>query len=652
MKLLKIIYKNLKLLMRSKLSSFIIVFGPLIIMLLVGVSFNRDTTEFNLNLGVYAKEKTPLIQSFIDKLNSENYIITEFSTSGGCVDEIKYGEIHTCIVFPDEFEVRNNQKNLVKVYVDQSKINLVYLVLGTIQQSFSNRSEEISLDLTSQILTVHSENQESLNSLLERASELESTNNKIDETAGSASASLGSLDLSYEMPEEDNGSLADVLEAVEQVREEILELVGDSLDNIEELEEYGLDENQSAMVEDVREDISDINSTIRNFHQDINKTIIEFSSVMESFKKSIEDMAEKLSSTQKTNTQVIEKLNAISAEAGTISTKISDIRTLANEMSLRIGSIQVTEAENIVKPVSTEVEQIVKQESNLSFMFPVLVVLLIMFIGLILPALLFIIEKNSKASFRVFLTPTSDFSFTLAHYLTGLLLLFVQLIVILSVSEYYFKMDLFSSWKNIAIVLFIVSTMFTLAGMLIGLLFHTEEMATLAGVSVGSLFLLTSGLIFPLESMPRSIIQIAKLNPFLIASEVFKKTLLFQTPLQSMKTSVLLLLGYSIAILVVIVIIQRLSQIRILHTKYTQMQKEKKRVMALFVLNDKEAETLEEFTHVVSLLAPEIFDELKKNKEFSKWISLVLEDKKLARQIRRAKGKQEVLNILTGNNQP
>ncbi|MBT3720926.1 hypothetical protein HOG47_04705, partial [archaeon] len=48
MKLGLTIKKNIKMLLRSKISTLVLVLGPLLIILLVGISFNSNT--FNLNL--------------------------------------------------------------------------------------------------------------------------------------------------------------------------------------------------------------------------------------------------------------------------------------------------------------------------------------------------------------------------------------------------------------------------------------------------------------------------------------------------------------------------------------------------------------------------------------------------------------------------
>ena len=63
--LLKIIKKNLKLLIRSKGSALIIILGPLLVIFLVGIAFDNLNT-FSLNIGTYSErseEHTSELQS-------------------------------------------------------------------------------------------------------------------------------------------------------------------------------------------------------------------------------------------------------------------------------------------------------------------------------------------------------------------------------------------------------------------------------------------------------------------------------------------------------------------------------------------------------------------------------------------------------------
>ena len=88
MKLFNIIMKNYKILFRSKASSAVVVIGPLLIILLVGLAFNNNQS-FQVNVGTYAPEKTALTNQFIDNLKAEGYEIFEYNSKAECIRKIE-----------------------------------------------------------------------------------------------------------------------------------------------------------------------------------------------------------------------------------------------------------------------------------------------------------------------------------------------------------------------------------------------------------------------------------------------------------------------------------------------------------------------------------------------------------------------------------
>jgi len=153
MKFTKIIKKNLKLLIRAKGSAFIVIFGPLLIILLVGLALNKPST-YALSIGYYTPDSNnSLTNSFINEMKLNNYLVAKYGSEELCIDEIKKGSTHLCIIFPKDFELGKNESNNVVFYADYSRTNLVYQIIGSISEKFEFRTTEISKDLTQVLLT-------------------------------------------------------------------------------------------------------------------------------------------------------------------------------------------------------------------------------------------------------------------------------------------------------------------------------------------------------------------------------------------------------------------------------------------------------------------------------------------------------------------
>ena len=120
--------KNIQLLIRAKSSALIIVFAPLLLILIMGLSFN-SSDNYSIRIGVQAHtftNDTNDINEFISVLENENFIITKYegNTYPGepvpCIEDLKLSIVHTCITLPDTFKIEGNTPKEITFYIDPS----------------------------------------------------------------------------------------------------------------------------------------------------------------------------------------------------------------------------------------------------------------------------------------------------------------------------------------------------------------------------------------------------------------------------------------------------------------------------------------------------------------------------------------------------
>src|SRR3989338_6537481 len=150
--LIPIISKNLKLLIRSKTSALIVILAPLLLILLVGLAFD-NTNTFGLTIGVHAKAFGPQLNRFLDQLAEQDFRIIRYDREQECVEDIKAGITNTCIVFPENLAFETNEQKEVIFYVDHSKINLVWMIMDTLNVHFGSRARETSNNLTGVLIS-------------------------------------------------------------------------------------------------------------------------------------------------------------------------------------------------------------------------------------------------------------------------------------------------------------------------------------------------------------------------------------------------------------------------------------------------------------------------------------------------------------------
>ena len=192
----KLVQKNLKVLIRSKASSLIIVLGPLLIIFLAGLAFD-NTNIYSLKIGLYNPSDSEIVDSFNARLN-EQFTVIAYDKEVDCVEDIKQDAIHTCLVFSENFTLAKPPNNEIKFYVDYSRINLVWTVLNVMTTKISSKVLELSKNLTSVLLSTLDKINEEVSDRRSVVVRLTTENDIINRNAANLAADLGDIDLSFD----------------------------------------------------------------------------------------------------------------------------------------------------------------------------------------------------------------------------------------------------------------------------------------------------------------------------------------------------------------------------------------------------------------------------------------------------------------------
>jgi len=549
--LFKIIKKNLKLLVRSKSSALIIILGPLLVIFLVGIAFD-NLNKYSLNIGTYSESYSPLTESFITKLEGNKFKVQKISSEEECIDLIKKGKLNTCIVFPKDLKLGSDRINEIVFHVDNSKINLVWMVLETISDKLAERSSELSRDLTADLLNKLELTKKELYKIRPTIVNLKTENQQATELIQTAEKRI-------------TANVNDLREKQEDMHNTLIKKINSA-----------------------QELVSDINQVInQTSHNQTKQDLIELREDLDALENKIIDQGESISDwtvleniLEDINEIAINNLNSIDNNLQKSKIKINEIQSTTNKIYNEVTDIKITNATTVVNPITTRIKPVTSETSYLNYLFPALTILVIMFISILLGNTLVMMEKHSPAYFRNFITPTRDIVFILATYLTNLILVFLQLIIIMLISFAFFKAQVLSAVPSTALIFFLSITFFTFTGMAIGYIFTSEETSTLAAISIGSIFLLLSNVILPLETMPETVRNIAKYNPFVLGENLLRKAIIFQAKFSTLYEDMLILLAYSFVLFLLIWLLQKIVRKhliqRISHHKKTKKKKSKK----------------------------------------------------------------------------
>ena len=487
LRVFNIILKDLKLLIRSKSSALIAILGPLLIIFLVGLGFNTSTLS-DLRLAVYSDSYSELSNSLVDKLGG-NFVVIKENSKDTCIDGIKTREYHVCAVFPSNLDI--NSKDSIIFYVDYSRVNLVYNIIDTLTTELREKTSEISLELTKVLIDKLNNAKVELSGRKTTADSLSSNNAEAVSKAGSVESGLKGIDLDF--------SSSDV-------------------------------------------NTSDLEKKVSSTEAQYNATFTDIRSSISSLKTSIQNLLDKFTAAKSAKDSLINDIENLNNAVNKNSDDINEISSSINKLLNDISDVKVLEAENIISPIKTRIEPISSSKLNLSYLLPTMLILVVMLISMLVSSTMMVQEKNSKAYFRNFITPTSEIIFLVAHFLTNLIIVFIELFIILFIVTIFLGFDFFVSLFGVFIVLILVSSVFILIGMIIGHMFRSGETSNLTTIFVSSMMLFLSNTVLPIESLPSYLKSIVQYNPFVVGEFLLRKIILFKSGLISQWPTLLLLI--------------------------------------------------------------------------------------------------------------
>jgi len=540
------------------------ILGPLLIIFLVGIAFDNSNT-YSLNIGVYSPEYDDMINSFVDKLNENEFKVIKTTSEEQCILKIKEGAVHTCIMFTGKIDLSSNDaKNEIVFHIDYSKMNLVWMVMDTLSSKLQARSSELSADMTNSLLKRIEETKAEIFNKNPTLAELKKENEEITNIVSETHERLGNLDFSaigFGFSDFDT-KVKSSNTRFNEVKTYVLEKVALGKKYVESAGATlsASNDSDSSLVTDVNNIGTILTNIETKLNQASNNTDAEWgeiTSLLSTLRDSLNNLESRLSTSKTFKDDMHPKLGTSKEKLGSSLNKLNELQQSFGKISEGISSIQVTKAENIVNPITTTIKPVTAEKTHLNYLFPGLIILVVMFTSILLGTTLVMMEKHSPAYFRNIIAPTKDATFVLATYLTNIIIVLTQIIFIILISTFFFGSQIIYVLHNLLLILFLVSTLFSFIGMLIGYIFTSEETGMLGAISVSSILLLISNMILPIESMPEYVMNIARFNPFVLGQTILQRIVIFNTHLKVLLPDASYLIAYSIIMYGIILIVQK-----------------------------------------------------------------------------------------------
>ncbi len=554
MKLLKCIIKNFKILIRSRVASFVILLAPLFIFLLLELAFDAPE-QYSLNIGVYSSVYTNTSEEIINHLEQSYFTISKTVSKDECIANIKGGIFNTCVFFPENMTV-GQADDFVEIIVDTSKNNMVFVIKDIIKNSIDAHALEVSEELTEKMIdNINFIERTAKDRLFDTTSSrqlLMDTSSLMDD----ASSSINSMDLNYDGSNLNlKSEKSKVKLALTQSKNSLLKTVAMKFSIMNKFDEIK-DRIWALSLEETERDdfLGYVNATeihFENLAEDYeyygnisNKSLSEVYSKFQNLSNELDLVEEKLAKTEILKVGAAETLQNSSEKINETLTLINTIKNSLTEINNKLAGIVIREAEEIVKPFDYKLISITPSKSQVSLLFPQFLGVVILFISLIIPTIMAVNERRSIAAVRQALTPVYRVVYISSVFLTNLIIVLTQVFLVMVLSYFLLDLTITNNLISFFISVFLSSSAFIMIGIFIGQLFDEEHNAIIATVSLASLLLFISGVILPLETMPPAFYKLNLYNPFVVTIALLRKSLFFQIPILENSKEFIILLSY------------------------------------------------------------------------------------------------------------
>jgi ABC-2 type transport system permease protein len=239
----------------------------------------------------------------------------------------------------------------------------------------------------------------------------------------------------------------------------------------------------------------------------------------------IENAVDSLSKIREDATQTFSEVDVLTTQ----------INTSSEELLLNIKSTQEMLKEvtgrspsEVAAPVRLERFDVFKNRSNLDFLMPGIIAIVLMFVCFLLASITVIQEKTRGTLLRTMNSPLSLTELLIGKTVGLLFIAFIQGVILVAMAfTIYGVMLSFEQLVPLFAGIFVYSASFISIGMVLAAFADSENTAMLSSLVLSIPMLFLCGVFYPFEMMPEAMATFGSLLPITAGVEIFKDVLIY-----------------------------------------------------------------------------------------------------------------------------
>ncbi len=312
---------------------------------------------------------------------------------------------------------------------------------------------------------------------------------------------------------------------------------------------------------------NDAKQELDRSYQELNaqeQTLLQYQS---SLRSTLSDLSTSVDASSVNTKTLLEKMN-INVSDALLRTQKGKAKILELQNTTAAGGKQLVSLRDAVreKGIVYSVKKAFEDvpEHPVSLAFPLLIALIITFTSVVLSNLFVARQVNQPQYMRSLVAPVNDSSFLFADYAVNIFFVFIQAVFIFLIGMYLFHIDILNSLPQIALVVFLASSVFVFIGMSFGYFFKSENLSMLLSIFVVLLFQIFSDLLAPTALVSPVVGFFVAINPFVILSRLLSQILLLHRTLDVLVPEITKLLLLFLITLGCVYVAKRVSKKRAL----------------------------------------------------------------------------------------
>jgi len=489
-----ILKRNLNIILNAKLSFLIIFLGPVLLMLVAGAIL-QDTSLKSLEIGIYTSNQSDLTEDeFIKGFQENLYLggsnVYQEASVSDCVDKVLRMKYHACVEIKKSQEyvpVENTNFGTLDMpsyelttHVDYSQTASAWKIISAIQTAAETKYAEMTQERMAVVVA-------RIDTII---SQLESQRGSISsarENIRSIKTSIQDLD----------AKLVDTQNKINLIKQEITDIQS-RLNGIDTAYPEGI-----AITDQIRNNLLSIQGNLSSIQENYSLNSLNFMSQLTELEDDLTEMQYNLD-------RVVSDWNQL---------KQTQLSQVSRQITYKSQSLSGSEAYDVEKL------------GFIDYLFPTFLMFFMVFVCLIFPTNLIIRERISNSQIRNMTSKTSGLKFGVNNFLSCILVIITQVIILLLISQFFLNADIFfRTVSMIAIIIVSVCTL-SLLGMVLGYMFNKFESAVIASVSLSIIILILLPGITPTNLLPTAIAPLVKNFLPVIFENKLRTLIIFGAPI-------------------------------------------------------------------------------------------------------------------------